>query len=173
MFIVIVLTWIFAQVSEGLQRCSLFICFVRITLCITSFFVIKHVLFDFSFFFFEVVILMLVMHVELTLTAGLKTKVPPVFSPKCMNTTGSSLLLFSLLSVSVPVCRLPPANEGDGRGGWVYLLTGHLRPGEQRLGQLLHQTGALRSQGQTEQDALGQDTSLKNPSKHQECGESN
>lgn len=73
---------------------------------------------------------------------------------KCMNTNGWSALLFSLLSVSVPVCRVSPANEGGySRGGRVYLLTGHLWPGKQWLGQLLHQTGALRSQGQ---DRAGQ-----------------
>lgn len=71
-------------------------------------------------------------------------------------------LWFSLLSVFVPVCRVSPANEGgDGGGGRVYLLAGNLRPGKQRLRQLLHQTGALRSQGQ---DETGQDTPLeKNP----------
>lgn len=47
---------------------------------------------------------MLVMHVELTLTAGTKTKAPPVFSSKCMNTTGSSLLLFSLSYLSLSLC---------------------------------------------------------------------
>lgn len=88
------------------------------------------------------------MHVELTLTPGTETKAPPVLYSKCMNTTGSSVPLFSLLSVSVPVYRVSPANErGDGRGGRVYLLTGHVRPGEQRLRQLLHQTGALKSRG--------------------------
>lgn len=66
-----------------------------------------------------------------------------------MNTSGSSALLSSLSLICLcPVCRVSPANEGrDGGGGRVYLLTGHLRPGEQRLGQLLHQTGALRSRG--------------------------
>lgn len=55
--------------------------------------------------------------------------------------------LAAVLSVSVPVCRISPATEGGHcRGGWVYLLTGHLWPGEQRLGQLLHQTGTLRDQ---------------------------
>lgn len=43
------------------------------------------------------------------------------------------------------MCRVPPAHErGDGRGGRVHLLARHLRPGEQRLRQLLHQTGALK-----------------------------
>lgn len=50
---------------------------------------------------------------------------------------------------SVPTCRVSPTDErGDGRGGRVHLLTGHLRPGEQWLRQLLHQTGALRSRHQ-------------------------
>lgn len=49
-------------------------------------------------------------------------------------------------TVSVPTCRVsPPDERGDGRGGRVHLLPGHLWPGEQRLRQLLHQTGALRS----------------------------
>lgn len=38
----------------------------------------------------------------------------------------------------------PPHERGASRSGWVYLLTGHLWPGEQWLGQLLYQTGALR-----------------------------
>lgn len=77
--------------------------------------------------FFEVVILMPILHVKLTLTPGTETKAPPAFHSKFMNTTGSSALLFSLSSVSAPVCRVSPANEGgDGRGGRVYLLTGHL-----------------------------------------------
>ncbi len=55
------------------------------------------------------------MHVELTLTPGTATKTPPVFYSNCTRTTGSSVLLFSFLSVSAPVCRVSPANErGDG-----------------------------------------------------------
>lgn len=45
---------------------------------------------------------MLKIHVETTLTRGTQTKVPPVSHSNCMNTTGSSVLLFSLLSVSAP-----------------------------------------------------------------------
>lgn len=104
------------------------------------------------------------MHVEFTLWPGTKAKAPPLFYSKRMNTTGSSVLLFSLLSAPVPVCRVSPANErGDGRGGWVYLLTGHLRPGEQRLGQLLHQTGALRSQSQDRAGWTGSGHTSGNP----------
>lgn len=57
----------------------------------------------------------------------------------------------ALLSVFVPICRVCTAHEGGG--GRLYLLTDHLRPGEQWLRQLLHQTGALRA-GRTR---MGQD----------------
>lgn len=84
----------------------------------------------------------------------------------CMITPGSSVLPFSLLSVPVPACRVSPTNEGgDGGGGRVYLLTGHLGPGKQRLGQLLHQTGALILQ-----DGAGWDTPLENLSREREHG---
>lgn len=83
------------------------------------------------------------MHVDLALTPRAKTK-----GSSCV-TESARTQLAHVLSVSVPMCRVSPANErGDGRGGRVYLLTGHLRPGEQRLRQLLHQTGALRSRRQ-------------------------
>lgn len=38
---------------------------------------------------------------------------------------------------------LTSVKRGDSRDRWVHLLTGHLRPGKQRLRQLLHPTGAL------------------------------
>lgn len=40
---------------------------------------------------------------------------------------------------------LAAVKRRDSRDRWVHLLAGHLRPGEQRLGQLLHPTGALSS----------------------------
>lgn len=61
-----------------------------------------------------------------------------------------SVEMFSpwLISCVCPSCRVSPANEGGvGRGGRVHLLPGSLGPGEQRLRQLLHQTGALRRSG--------------------------
>lgn len=83
------------------------------------------------------------MHVDLTLTPRAKTK-----GSSCVTEIAQTQLAH-VLSVSVPMCRVSPTNErGDGRGGRVYLLTGHIRPGEQRLRQLLHQTGALRSRRQ-------------------------
>lgn len=49
-------------------------------------------------------------------------------------------------SLSCLFCRVSTENEGGrSRGGRVHFLTGNLRPGEQRLRQLLHQTGALKA----------------------------
>lgn len=90
------------------------------------------------------------MHVALLLIPGVKMVTPLVMWQRRRSTAGSCLLCFCPHRVS------PPHERGAGRSGRVYLLTGHLWPGEQWLGQLLYQTGALRTtMGRSKTDRHG------------------